>query len=696
MAGGDNFAADFPIPAGSLAFGDVIEYSITATDASSAANSVSVGPYSFEIIDAKGVVLIIDDDSSAKDGDVKFDANKVQTTDVERDPTKVGASATQMAAALTLAGYVVTVEEVANTDPSTWSSYSVVIASSGSSITPMASSSYRAALVAYAQSGGKLMVEGGEVAYDAASVPGYPEIVSHVIHAFDWDADNAGSLTGVPSQAVHPIRNLPNPMPETIAINYSGFGDNDAVKPNPEAYIVYGTASYPANAGVLVYDDNLAPQSAQIVFCAFAMDKVADPALADDLVENIIEFLLAEETGATASMSGQVQLEGVGPVEGVSVSIGSASTTTDAFGDFSFSDLFEGSYLVEVTAPAGFANASQTVVLANGEQRTGVDFLLRAIVSTELACNEMVIQIPDNQPAGITSPIYVGDTAELVTVTVSVDITHTWRGDLIVDLISPAGTTVRLHNRTGGSADDLIATYAGLTQFAGESSNGTWNLRVSDNAGADVGQLNEWCIQASVIEFGSVSTLVTHFGARNIDEGIELRWDLENAAGLRGFEVQRNVNGETRMATESPLDVRDGAGSFVDRISGLEDGTQVGYRLVGVFADGRTELISGETTVLYQRALPTRLSLEQNLPNPFNPSTKIFFAVPTNGRVTLRIYDLAGRLVNELVNGELQAGNHEVIWDGRDDGGRSVASGSYLYRIQSNDQVQTKRMVLLK
>ena len=164
--------------------------------------------------------------------------------------------------------------------------------------------------------------------------------------------------------------------------------------------------------------------------------------------------------------------------------------------------------------------------------------------------------------------------------------------------MGPAGTTVRLHNRTGGSADDLIATYAGLTQFAGESSNGTWNLRVSDNAGADVGQLNEWCIQASVIEFGSVSTLVTNFGARNIDEGIELRWDLENAAGLRGFEVQRNVNGETRMATESPLDVRDGAGSFVDRISGLEDGTQVGYRLVGVFADGRTELISGETTVL--------------------------------------------------------------------------------------------------
>lgn len=696
VAGGDNFAADFPIPAGSLVFGDMIEYSITATDASSAANSVSVGPYSFEIIDAKGVVLIIDDDDSAKGGGTKFTGDKVEVTDVDRDPAKVGAAATQMAAALTATGYVVTVEPVATTDPSTWSSYSVVIASSGSNTAPMADAAYRAALVAYAQSGGKLMVEGGEVAYDAASSPGYAEIVSDVIHAFDWDADNAGSLVEVASQATHPIRTSPHALPATIDIAYGAFGDNDAVKPNPEAYIVYGTTSYPANAGVLVYDDNLAPQSAQIVFCAFAMDKVADPATADALVENIIEFLLAEESGATASLSGQVSLEGSGPAEGISVSIGTASTTTDASGNYTFTDLFEGTYIVTAEGPAGFATATQTVALANGEARTGVDFLLRAIVTTETTCNQVAQAIPDNNPAGVVSSIFVGDAAEIVSVTVSVDITHTWRGDLIVEITSPAGTTVRLHNRTGSSADDLIATYSGLVQFAGESSNGTWNLLVSDNAGADVGQLNEWCISAEVIEFGSVATLVSNFGARNVQEGIELRWDLENAAGLRGFEVQRSVNGETRMATESPLEVKDGAGVFVDRVTGLENGTQVGYRLVGVFADGRTELISGETTVLYQRSLPTRLTLEQNLPNPFNPSTKIFFAVPTNGRVTLRIYDLAGRLVNELVNGELQAGTHEVVWDGRDNGGRSVASGSYLYRIQSNDQVQTKRMVLLK
>lgn len=694
VAGGDDFAADFPIAAGSLAFGDVIEYTLTATDGSSAANTASSGPHSFEIIDAKGVVLIVDDDDDAGSGGSKLDDDKVEQTDVARDPAKVGASATQIAAALTAAGWVVTVEPVATSDPGTWANYDVLISSSGGNTAPLEDAAYRAALVAYAQGGGKLFVEGGEVAYDSASFPGYADVVADVIHADDWNADNAGGLTGTGGQEAHPIRTIPNALPSDIALNYVGFGDQDAVTPLPEAYTVYDATDDPGDAGILVYDDNPAPASAQIVFCAFNFSAIADPAVADALADNIVTFLTAEETGANSSISGQVLLQGVGAQEGVSVSIGSESTTTDASGNYAFTGIFASTYTVSVDAPAGFESASQTVVVGEGQDLTGVDFALRAVITTDEVCNAAGAAIPDNTPAGIDSPIFVSDIGEITSVTASVDITHTYRGDLIVTLTSPGGTVATLSNREGGSADDLVASFD-LSDFNGETSQGTWTLNVSDNAGLDTGTLNEWCIQFDVLQDGAVSTLVSSFGARNGERGVELSWNLLSNDNLSGLQVVRVVDGDVQVVgRDLAADV--GSATFVDPAEGIENGTRVAYSLRGVFESGAISTIGGETTVLFERVVPRRFALEQNSPNPFNPSTKITFALPKAGRTTLRIYDLAGRLVNELVASDLAAGTHEVIWNGTDSQGRGVASGSYLYRLQSGGKVQTQRMVLLK
>lgn len=696
VAGGDNWAADFPISSGSLVFGDIIEYSITATDGSSAANQVSTGPHSFEIIDAKGVVLIIDDDDSAKDGGSRMTSDKVETFDVPRDPAKIGSSATQMAAALTATGYVVTVEPSSTTDPGTWGTYNLIISSSGASESALADAAYRAALVAYTQGGGKLLVEGGEVGYRSVSSPGFPEIVSDVIHAFDWNSDNAGPLAGVSSQSSHPIRTYPNAIPTSIPISYSGYGDEDAVTPNPEAYTVYGTTNLPNDAGVLVYDDNVAPASAQIVYCAFSMSSITDPAVADALTENIVEFLLAEETGATASVSGQITLENAGAASGITVLLNGDPVVTDGSGNYEFTDLFAATYSLEIQGPAGYESITTMVAVSNGQILTNLDFILRELVETDITCNEAITPIPDNTPAGITSEIYVGDSAEISTVTVSVDITHTWQGDLIVDLTSPEGTTVRLHNRTGGSADNLIETYAGLVNFAGEASIGTWSLTVSDNAGQDTGQLNEWCINMEALAFGAVPVLVSNFDARNVEAGVELSWNLLSRSGVENIQIRRHAGDATQIITAEPLKAEAGAASFIDRSPALEDGTQVSYVLMGTFSDGRTEPLSEEVTLTYARVLPQRFALNQNFPNPFNPSTSIQFALPVGGRTSLKIYDLAGRLVKQLVSEDLAAGTHSVRWDGRDDHGRTVASGTYLYRLQSNDNQDTRRMLLLK
>jgi len=76
---------------------------------------------------------------------------------------------------------------------------------------------------------------------------------------------------------------------------------------------------------------------------------------------------------------------------------------------------------------------------------------------------------------------------------VGVDIRHTYRGDLAVDLVAPDGSVYNLHNRTGGSADDLVATYT--VNASSEVANGTWRLRVRDAASADTGTINAWSLQ---------------------------------------------------------------------------------------------------------------------------------------------------------------------------------------------------------
>jgi agmatine/peptidylarginine deiminase/subtilisin-like proprotein convertase family protein len=114
----------------------------------------------------------------------------------------------------------------------------------------------------------------------------------------------------------------------------------------------------------------------------------------------------------------------------------------------------------------------------------------------EEACvNNSTMNIPDNRPSGITSVINVGNfNATVDTVKVVVNITHTWRGDLIVRLTSPQGTVVTLHNRSGGSAKNLNIDTV-LSNFNGENPVGEWILFVSDNASRDIGTLDNWSIQ---------------------------------------------------------------------------------------------------------------------------------------------------------------------------------------------------------
>jgi hypothetical protein len=100
-------------------------------------------------------------------------------------------------------------------------------------------------------------------------------------------------------------------------------------------------------------------------------------------------------------------------------------------------------------------------------------------------------------------------------------------------------------------------------------------------------------------------------------------------------------------------------------------------------------------------SLPTAprmaLMLGQNVPNPFNPQTTIAFDLPNQSAVRLAVYDVSGRLVDVLLDGDIAVqGRSEVVWQGRDMGGRVVSAGVYFYRLEAGSFSETKRMVLVK
>jgi len=114
-------------------------------------------------------------------------------------------------------------------------------------------------------------------------------------------------------------------------------------------------------------------------------------------------------------------------------------------------------------------------------------------------------EIPDNYPEGIDSVLDISRDGKITDIKISVDITHTWIGDLTVTLVSPSGEEVKLHNRTGGSEDNIIKTYdvkstPELQPFLGKTAKGNWTLNAADHVRRDTGKLNRWGIEITLGE----------------------------------------------------------------------------------------------------------------------------------------------------------------------------------------------------
>ena len=106
--------------------------------------------------------------------------------------------------------------------------------------------------------------------------------------------------------------------------------------------------------------------------------------------------------------------------------------------------------------------------------------------------------------------------------------------------------------------------------------------------------------------------------------------------------------------------------------------------------------ISTDVSDITSIELPSNYKLHQNYPNPFNPKTNIKFSLPKRSHVTIEIFNITGQKVRTVSNQTYEAGEHNVIWESRDDYGYKVSSGVYLYRLVTNEIVLNKKMLLLK
>ena len=110
----------------------------------------------------------------------------------------------------------------------------------------------------------------------------------------------------------------------------------------------------------------------------------------------------------------------------------------------------------------------------------------------------------------------------------------------------------------------------------------------------------------------------------------------------------------------------------------------------------RLEKVSIQVIYSDAPSLPVEYSLSQNYPNPFNPTTAIEFSVPRSGNVVISIYDMLGQEVRTLYAGEVQRGTYKVQWDGLNNAGSKMSSGSYIYRMVAGEFMQSKKMILMK
>ena len=186
--------------------------------------------------------------------------------------------------------------------------------------------------------------------------------------------------------------------------------------------------------------------------------------------------------------------------------------------------------------------------------------------------------------------------------------------------------------------------------------------------------------------------MLLDFTAVETDEGVRLDW---HCADWEAADFRLEAAAGERQWTVSWQLLALGAFAAIDDSGALAESGEIVYTLSAREAESTDWILLGRTELALADVV-ARTELGHAHPNPFNPTTTINFSLSEAGRARLLIYDVAGRLLHTLVDGELPAGPNSVNWNGRDDDGVRQASGVYFLRMETAGFAETRRLVLLK
>ncbi len=255
---------------------------------------------------------------------------------------------------------------------------------------------------------------------------------------------------------------------------------------------------------------------------------------------------------------------------------------------------------------------------------------------------------------------------------------------------------------------DFIGYGNGTNAFEGSGpapqTSTTESIRRKDNFGNETYGIygNGWDSNDNLLDFrlegnliinGPLPVELSYFPAIVLEQGVYLKWRTETEVSNYGFEIEKSqksiVKNQTKWTkigfvqghgnTNSPKNY-----SFTDYvISG-----KYSYRLKQIDTDGKFEY---SKVIEIELGSPAKFELSQNYPNPFNPVTTIRFTIPQSGNVRLAVYNVLGEQVAELANGFMEAGIHTVNFNALE-----LNSGIYVYKIETNGSVQSRKMILIK
>jgi len=233
---------------------------------------------------------------------------------------------------------------------------------------------------------------------------------------------------------------------------------------------------------------------------------------------------------------------------------------------------------------------------------------------------------------------------------------------------------------------------------------GTFTLEIHNNAYDDEGKRQsagleevQLCVDCAVIGIE-----LNSFEAYACEQGVMLEWNVAAEINHAGYNIYRaERDGEYAKINAELISAPLGRGSRqYEYLDNVQPGIYF-YRLEDVSLDGESAFYgpiqaASLTQVTNASDVPTTYSLSANYPNPFNPATTISYTLPEQSEIQLTIYDVHGKQIKNLASGLQFAGTYAVTWDGTNDAGDMVASGTYLYRLVAGDVVKTARMTLLK